>query len=225
MIAVLLLAAVPVIGIGVEEASHVDSPTLADIAHAFADAVEQSARAGTKVDDALWSSCASEEGERPCVEELRSKFGTSEVVLLRLYGGVTSVRVVADRFSVGSLPYRSGEVNLPREREKWTLHMFQLALAVFPDPLTVEAKSAMLETEHVSSTAIPVALLMSGLTLLAGGVTFTVLAADDGGDALTALGVAGEDMRRRFDATAAGILFGTGVLTLGASLVTWLITR
>jgi hypothetical protein len=215
----LLTGAAPTIGIGIEEVSRVRTATASQIALALAEAIERQAGIGSSVDDPVWT-CT----ERPCAGEIRARAGATEVVLLRIYGGVTKIRIVAERFSSEALPASRGEADLPLRRSRWQEPLARLSAVLFPSAIAFGSKTVRVEAaESTRSHAAPIALLIGGTALIAGGATFAVLAATQHADPPTALEMERAETRATYDWIAAGVLLGSAVLTLGASLLTWLL--
>jgi hypothetical protein len=124
-----LLVASPAIAIHIEE-----SDLAIDEAHQFAAWLQDAitARVGIKpsIDDP--SSCGAEDR---CVPEIRERTGAQDLVMLRLVGGLTRVRVVADRIvSSTAAPARtavSAEIELARTSEGWPAGAAQIAQRLF----------------------------------------------------------------------------------------------
>jgi hypothetical protein len=215
-----LLASAPALGIGIEETSRVRTATAAQIARALGEAIERQAGLGSSVDEPVWMTCT----ERPCAAEIRARARATEVVLLRIYGGVTKIRIVAERFSGEPLPASRGEADLPLISSRWREPLARLAASLFPSAIAFDATTAQLETARSTrSHAVPIALLAGGTALLAGGATFAILAAAQRADPPTALELERADASAAYDWIAAGVLFGASLITLGASLLTWLL--
>jgi hypothetical protein len=71
-----------------------------------------------------------------CLGEIRARSGTSEVILVRLIGVPTRIRLIAERLTVDRTePVASAEVDLLRTQTTWSSQLSLLAERLMPEPI------------------------------------------------------------------------------------------
>ena len=105
----------------------------------LAEAIESRTARRAVLDDPLWPECR--EANR-CVDAIRARTTTDDVVLLRLYSGPTKLRLIAERLSVDGLRDARIEENVPRDASAWSEPIANLAERLFPEPPKPEEEVA-----------------------------------------------------------------------------------
>src|SRR5688572_8419299 len=100
------------VGVHLEELGEMPLAEASSFADRLAEAIE--ARTGRRavLDDPLWPAC--KESNR-CVDAIRARTETEDVVLLRLYKGPTKIRLIAERLSLDGLRDARLEENVPHD--------------------------------------------------------------------------------------------------------------
>lgn len=93
-------------------------------------AVEEKTARRVVVDDPLWPDC--QERSR-CIDAIRARTDTEDVVLLRLFSGPTKIRLIAERLSLDSARDSRIERNIPKEPEAWPTQAADISTALFPE--------------------------------------------------------------------------------------------
>jgi len=119
-----------VVAVRIDDVTDVPLGRAIQIAEEFGHAIEQDSELRAIVDDPSWSRCT-EAGR--CLAELRARTGAGPLVLLRIYGGLTQIRVFAER------PETEGggkaEVDLPLDSEGASAATHALVHRLFPELL------------------------------------------------------------------------------------------
>lgn len=89
-----LLAYGAVVGLRIDDVTDVPLERAIQIAEGLGRAIEDEGELRAVVDDPSWSRCPQVGG---CLTELRARTGAGPLVLLRIYGGLTQIRVFAER--------------------------------------------------------------------------------------------------------------------------------
>lgn len=103
-----LLAYGAVVGLRIDDVTDVPLERAIQIAEGLGHAIENESELSAVVDDPSWSRCPQVGG---CLAELRARTGAGPLVLLRIYGGLTQIRVFAER--PGPEQSAKAEVDLP----------------------------------------------------------------------------------------------------------------
>lgn len=224
-------------GLGVHLEEVVDLPLrdAGEVADALAQAAELRAGVPARVDDPLAPPCFRRRSPR-CVGDVAARTGADHLVFVRLIGGVTRIRILAERTDPGGRVVAEQTVNIARDGAGWARDLDRLAGALFPRRVGVAAErqngpELVVAPEERPSEASPVApwvVLGVGVASGAAGVAFgqSSASARDRIENQTLTGEAyGEQVSRMRDhGTAANVLFG---ISAGAILtgVVWLLVR
>src|SRR5262245_57205228 len=109
------LLASATIALNLEESSELPLESAVKMVDALAAAIGE--RAGLKpiVDDPTWSGCKRDDR---CLIDIAARTQASEVVLVRVYGGALTHRMIAERFRDGASIARA-EIKVPEHAEEW----------------------------------------------------------------------------------------------------------
>lgn len=171
-IAGLLLSAT--VALSLEESAELPLETAVKAVDSLAQAITARTGVSVIVDDPTWSGCKREDR---CLNEIASRTRVQEVVLVRVFGGALSHRLIAELFS-GRAPSYRAEVDLSADRpEVWSEVLAGAAAALFPavsprvDLLAVpEPPSAAPVADTFSPW--PFVALGAAVALVAGGAVF-----------------------------------------------------
>lgn len=228
-----LLAASPV-GIHVEEAGEVSLREAAVLATDLGRQVE--ARMGRRalVEDPTWRACSE---PAACRRQLLEGGLAPTWVFLRLFGGPTKLRVIAERVErhAGHSGHSGGglvvEQNVPRDPELWGEALGAVAAELFPEPpLGSEAPRGLVEVPaeppvEVGPRLAPWIAVGSGVVLASVGVGFGLSSHGATRQILERpLSDADyRDARARADGhgTAANVIFGAAAVALVTAAVIW----
>ncbi len=142
----------------------------------LAEAIESRTARRAVLDDPLWPEC--HEADR-CVEAIRARTKTEDVVLLRLYSGPTKIRLIAERLSLDGLRDAHLEENVPRDADQWATTISAIASHLFPEPpqpeedATIAAVAPSVTRSSVGFLDVaPWVVLGTGVAALAVGAGF-----------------------------------------------------
>jgi hypothetical protein len=162
------------VSVHLEELGEMPLEEASSFADRLAEAIEARTARRAVLDDPLWPEC--KEANR-CIDAIRARTKTDDVVLLRLYSGPTKIRLYAERLSLDGLRDARLEENVPKERAEWGPPIDKLASQLFPEPPRPEEEAA----DVVSTTTVQestgffdvapwVVLGAGGATLIVSGV-------------------------------------------------------
>jgi hypothetical protein len=135
-------------GVHLEEHGEMQLQEAASFAGRLTDAIEARTARRAVLDDPLWPEC---KDANRCVDAIRARTKTEDVVLLRLYAGPTKIRLIAERLSLDGLRDARIEENVPRDANGWNAPIEGLAERLFPEPPRPEETVA----ERVVTTPPP----------------------------------------------------------------------
>lgn len=114
-----------------------------DLADGLARAIEARTNRRVILDDPLWPDCR--QADR-CLDAIRARTDTDDVVLLRLYSGPTKIRLIAERLSLDSLRDGRLEKNIPKEAgEARSDALVEVALSLFPESPAPTTSTQLIE--------------------------------------------------------------------------------
>lgn len=113
----------------VEDAPGVTPEETRLVSEALAAAIQERTGATHALDLARDYPC---DREDRCLEEIRARTGAEEVVLVKLLGALTKIRLLAEAVNLGSGSRRNAQADLPREQEGWKAPLAGVALILFP---------------------------------------------------------------------------------------------
>lgn len=221
------------LGVHLEEIVDLPLRDAGAVAEGLAASVELRAGVRVRVDDPLSPRC--DRRSRRCIGEVAARMGTNHLVFLRVIGGVTKVRVIAERLDRAGRPEAEATINLPRDLGRWKRRLDRLAGMLFPEPLDRPQREERLTTESVDDDtgsdverAAPWVVLGVGVAAGAAGLALGVSSAS-ARDRIENENLSGPAYTDALDqmqdhGTAANVLFGVaagGVLTG----VLWLLLR
>jgi hypothetical protein len=119
------------VSVHLEELGETPLQEASTFAERLADAIESRTARRAVLDDPLWPECR--EASR-CVDAIRARTKTDDVVMLRLYSGPTKLRLIAERLSLDGLRNARIEENFPREEKAWADPIANLTERLFPEP-------------------------------------------------------------------------------------------
>lgn len=125
-----LLAYGAVVGLRIDDVTDVPLERAIQIAEELGHAIEHDSELRAVVDDPSWSRCT-EPGR--CLAELRARTGAGPLVLLRIYGGLTQIRVFAERPEAEQKT--KAEVDLPLDAAGASAATDALVHRLFPELL------------------------------------------------------------------------------------------
>ncbi len=223
MLAVALLA-IGSIAVHVEETEDLRRESARRLAAAVQDAIH--ARTGLEVRLAGEGTplCTSEDEPR-CVAGVRDATGAEAVVLLKLFGGPTKIRLVAERFDGSSpLPARRVELSL-RLSDPWSVGAEEAAAALYPevDPRRGPDHAA----EASVRTIVPWSVVGAGaLAAIAGGLVYATSAhEDDRLDAARMPGMFDVGVTNTVDRSSAGLVVAAVGVAVVVAGVVWLLVE
>ncbi|MCC7383816.1 MAG: hypothetical protein IT384_18385 [Deltaproteobacteria bacterium] len=148
---ILLLAALATgggFGVRLEEIGEVPREESVRMVAELGRAIERACGRRIAIDDPDWPSCL---GVESCLDQIRSRTETEDVVLVRIFGSPTMARVIAERFRPGTGAPARTEIDVDRDPDRWRLAFDRLAPEICPEP-RVEPR-----VEIVPSPALAVA--------------------------------------------------------------------
>lgn len=171
MLPMLLVSAV--VGLRIDDVAELPLERAVELATAIGRAIEQDGGGSFVVDDPSWSRCT--EADR-CLGELRARTGPS-LVLLRLYAGLTQIRVDAERPDPSG---RSATLDVPLDPSRWPQAVHPLVHALFPEldhraPAEVLLVAAPPPGPAAEVRALPWVIAGAGVALLMVGVVCGVV--------------------------------------------------
>lgn len=209
------------VGIHVELREDVTLAESLAIAEALSAAIAQEIGWTGRVASPEWVSCS---GDRTaCIRDVKSATHTDQVLMLKIFGTSTRVRVIAERFHLSDAAISAAELDLlrgehPEEKAKVA------ALALFPGIRPIDPKISLSDgTAPVVRTSwVPWAVLGASAAALGAGIVFG-LESTHGRHELETMVYTGQeysDRRQALDteSTAANLLFA-GALLGGATTV------
>lgn len=172
-----LAAATQGLGLRLEEAGEIPDDEALALTRALATRLEARCGAPVAVDDPLWSGCA---GQDRCIDTIRGRTGGGDVVLVRVFGGLTKARIITERFSAASEAPMRAELDVPRSVEGWAPPLTDLAARICPEgQMSSGTGSPALAIDPLASSTgaskarvWPWVLGGSGVALAAVGVAF-----------------------------------------------------
>lgn len=211
-----MLAALVAIGVHVETLADTPLELAEALTSSIAAALRERTGAPPNIDSLDWATCTA--GDR-CLEEIRARLGSDDVLLLRFFPGPTMIRIVAHRMRPhASTPSPAIERDLPRDRFKWRAELRAMSAALYPDiqaaPPNLELieKPPALEAAGERSIA-PWIVLGAGAAALAVGIVFGAQSASTGKQITSEFHLDGEldalESRMKTQALTANILFVT----------------
>lgn len=178
-IAGLLLSAT--VALSLEESAELPLETAVEAVDGLARAITARTGISVIVDDPTWSGCKREDR---CLNDIASRTRVQEIVLVRVFGGALSHRLLAERFS-GRAASRRAEVDLSSEHpEAWSEVLAGAAAALFPEvtaraegtarPEVVNAPplGAKSPPPETAWSPWPFVALGAAVALVAGGAVF-----------------------------------------------------
>lgn len=214
------------VGLSVQQVDEVPLAEAMQLSSEIAAAIE--ARTGREVviDDPTWaSSCTDRDA---CAAEVRGRTGAQSVVLLRVFGALTLLRVAADRAEGNALDRI--EVDLPREGKDRSEPLKALAEKLFPNAkppppraadLAADPAPPLADTEKKGSI-LPWVIVGAGAAAGLGGIGFGLSsrAARNDSQSPTIDDPTFDTLADRAvsHGTAANILFGVGAAAIGVGL-------
>ncbi|MCK6551049.1 hypothetical protein L6R52_34750 [Myxococcota bacterium] len=124
-----LVAATQGLGLRLEEAGEITPDEAVALTRALAARIEARCGATVVIDDPLWPGCV---GQERCIDAIRARTGDGDVVLLRVFGGLTKARVITERFAAGADGATRAELDVPRDAGGWAEPLTELAGRLCP---------------------------------------------------------------------------------------------
>src|SRR5882672_4683882 len=100
------------IGVHLEETGEIAPEQALALARAATQAFQKDGGRSAELDDPVWASCAANE---LCVDQIRARLHATDVVLLKVFGGLKRIRVIALRFAQSSKEPARREIDVPAE--------------------------------------------------------------------------------------------------------------
>lgn len=226
---VVLLAASPSVVVHVAEVSGVERTTAEDLSSLLCEAVESRTGADCRQSEAEWQTCPK---PGACLDALRASSPKAEVLLVRFFGGKSSILISAERFIVGTAVNATGgpkNLNVDQRRLN-AVRLNRLADKLYPLNLTVSSTVAIpiagLEPANPTS---PLPLVLAGLSAGAGAGALGFGLASRSSQARAESYVLGEAdhaavlKAQRGRATAANVLIGVASASALAAIVWWIL--
>jgi hypothetical protein len=196
-------------------------------ARQLATAIEEAIRARTGLDVRLAEEgiplCTSEDEPR-CVEDVRKATGADAVVLLKLFGGPTTIRLVAERYDGSSrVAIRRAELSV-RLSDPWSIGAEETAAGLYPE---IDRRVPEAGGGASVRTIAPWAVLGGGVACAIGGglVYATSARYDDHLDASRMPGSFDVGVTNTVHRSTAGlVLAGLGLAAIAAGFV-WLVAE
>ena len=179
------------------------------------------------LDDPLWPEC----GRRDrCVEEVRQRTGASELVYLRVLGGPTKIRLIAERLQPGRA-HPPLTRTLPRDQPSWAAELAELAAALYPEVLPPPPEDPALVAippppAPESNAWVPLVPIGVGVAVAGVGVGFG-LSSRSTRETLETTSLPEAEYqdglsKMRTHGLVANVLLGTAVVAVATGLVLWL---
>jgi hypothetical protein len=128
----LLLPLIASVGIHIEQRVGVDPARTASIALSLARAIEAQSGVQVQVDALDAGVCAK---DQRCLDEVRARLGATELILLRVVGGITRIRLVGSRLGPrGVEPSINEATDLASDGADQRSRIGALVARLFPEP-------------------------------------------------------------------------------------------
>lgn len=217
------------VGLHLEQVAELTLEDASALAFQLGQALEPRVGGAPVIDDPLWPECA-----RPdrCVDEVRLRTRAQELVYLRVLGGPTKIRLIAERLEPGR-SHPPITRNLTRERVTWAPELAALALALYPVALARAPDESAVWTPPpppppAETNLVPLIPLGVGVAAAAVGVGFGLssraLRQDLENGAIPDAEYDREVEHMRAHGLVANLLFGTAAVAGATALILWLTT-
>jgi hypothetical protein len=229
--ALLAIVLVAEIAVHVEEAGELERAEAAAIAEQLARAFETRTSSTARVEDPAWWGCP-EESEDRCVREVRARSGAADVVVLRLFGGARSVRVIADRYAEQASAPKNATIDLARTSTVWDQTIGELAAALFPEARGRREGSAvasMIAAPSGESSSLHYVLFGAGAASAAVSAVLWITAQNARSELESDVHPYAEydslNSRMRTHALLSGALMITAGVAIVAGVISWLLAE
>lgn len=215
------------VGLHLEQVAELSLEDASAVAIELVQALEPRVGGAAVLDDPLWPDC----GRRDrCAEEVRQRTSASELVYLRVLGGPTKIRLIAERLQPG-LSHPPQTRTLPRDQKSWASELGELATALYPEVLPAPAEEpALVALPPVAAPPsrawVPLVPIGVGVVLAGVGVGFG-LSSRSTRETLETTALPEEEYqaglsKMRTHGLAANLLLGTAVIAAATGVVLWL---
>lgn len=179
-----------------------------------------------QIEDVLWSSC--DRSDR-CISEIRARTSASRIVMVRVFGAPTALRVIAERFDTAASARRE-TFDLPRDRAAWRALIAQAAEKLFPEPPPARAAVAVVAPPLVDDPArVAPYVLLGGTAIAAAFAIGFGLSNNDARSEIEQAGIVRADRdyqtiadRQYTHGLIANIAIGAAATTAVAAAISWL---
>jgi hypothetical protein len=178
------------------------------------------------LDDPVWPECT--RADR-CLDDLRSRTQAKELVFLRVFGGPTKIRLIAERLEPNGKS-TTAQRNLPRDREPWPEELASLALELYPTPLAREGEELVQapigrSVEADTGSYYPLIPIGAALVLAGVGVGFGLSSAS-ASDRIMSVQLGNEEYeseltRSEDHRVVAFVLFGSALVAVITGVILW----
>ncbi|MBK6683772.1 MAG: hypothetical protein IPG45_04810 [Deltaproteobacteria bacterium] len=215
------------VGLHLEQVAELSLEDATAVAIQLGQALEPRVGGPANLDDPLWPECG--RGDR-CADEVRQRTGAAELVYLRVLGGPTKIRVIAERLQPGQ-PHPPITRTLPRDQPSWAQELAELATALYPEVLPAPPpEPALVALPPAPAPAanrwVPLVPIGVGVALAGVGVGFG-LSSRSARDTLETTSLSDEEYQQGLSTMqthglVANLLLGTAVVAVAAGVVLWI---
>lgn len=121
------LALAASVGLRLEEVGELSMEEGMALTRALANTIEKSTGQKVAIDDPLWSSCQRKDR---CIEEIKARTRSDEVIFIKIFAGVTMLRVQVNR--IGPQGAQEAALDVPNDAQTWSAPLRKLTLKLFP---------------------------------------------------------------------------------------------
>lgn len=215
------------VGLHLEQVAELSLEDATALAVELGQALEPRVGGAAVLDDPLWPDC----GRRDrCAEEVRQRTSAEELVYLRVLGGPTKIRLIAERLQPGQA-HPPLTRTLPRDRTGWASELAELATTLYPEVLPAPPQDPGLVAippapAPQSNLLVPLVPIGVGVVLASVGVGFG-LSSRSTRETLETTSLPDAEYQEglskmRTHGLAANLLLSTAVVAVAAGVVLWL---
>src|SRR5687768_3324086 len=126
------------VGLHIGETEHVSYQEVLQLVEMMSSVVKQRTQRPVVIDSADWEQCR---GRGPCLDAVRARTQTSDVVVVRVFAGPLTLHVAAERFYPDVEATRTSSASLPKtDREPWSRQIASMVVRLFPDVRTLRVE-------------------------------------------------------------------------------------
>ena len=127
----LVLVASTGVGLHIGETEHVSYQEVLGLVEMMSSEVKQRTQRPVVIDSADWEQCR---GRGPCLDAVRARTQTTDVVVVRVFAGPLTLHVAAERFYPDVEATRTSSASLPKANQQtWRRELGSMVVRLFPD--------------------------------------------------------------------------------------------